>query len=529
MPDIRLSFATVDPFAGMRASSPGLVRNLVRGQWQDGTPLREDIPDPMNGQQFLAVPDTSDTTPFLDGISSCPRSGLHNPLKHPERYVHLGKVCSKAAAILSNPDVEKFFTKLIQRVMPKSWNQCLGEVTVTRVFLENFSGDGVRFLARGFSNSGDRVGQESRGYRWPFGPVVVVAPFNFPLEIPALQTLGALFMGNRPLVKVDSKVSVVFEQFLRLLIDCGLDPADVDLIHCRGEEMGRLVVSASDQIQLVQFTGSTVVAEQISASMNGRVRLEDSGFDWKIIGPDYDPAWLDYIAWQCDEDAYNASGQKCSAQSILFVHENWTADLLPKLADLAARRSLADLTIGPVLTWTNERIGAHIGSVLEVPGTELLFGGAPLSGHEIPDCYGAYEPTAVKVPLSQLAGGHFDLLTTEVFAPFQIVVSYGSSELDIVLRVFEQLSQHLTAAVVSADAVFQHTILSATINGTTYCGMRARTTGAPQNHWFGPCGDPRAAGIGTPEAIRSTWSGHREIIFDQGALPGIKKVSDLLS
>ena len=61
-------------------------------------------------------------------------------------------------------------------------------------------------------------------------------------------------------------------------------------------------------------------------------------------------------------------------------------------------------------------------------------------------------------------------------------------------------------------------MLGATVNGTTYCGMRARTTGAPQNHWFGPCGDPRGAGIGTPEAIRLTWSGHREIIFDQGAL-----------
>lgn len=23
--------------------------------------------------------------------------------------------------------------------------------------------------------------------------------------------------------------------------------------------------------------------------------------------------------------------------------------------------------------------------------------------------------------------------------------------------------------------------------------------GAPQNHWFGPAGDPRGAGIGTPE------------------------------
>jgi 1-pyrroline-5-carboxylate dehydrogenase len=66
--------------------------------------------------------------------------------------------------------------------------------------------------------------------------------------------------------------------------------------------------------------------------------------------------------------------------------------------------------------------------------------------------------------------------------------------------------------------VFQQKVLGATVNRTTYCGIRARTTGAPQNHWFGPCGDPRGAGIGTPEAIRLTWSGHREIILDQGAL-----------
>ncbi|KFK24134.1 hypothetical protein AALP_AAs67913U000100, partial [Arabis alpina] len=41
-----------------------------------------------------------------------------------------------------------------------------------------------------------------------------------------------------------------------------------------------------------------------------------------------------------------------------------------------------------------------------------------------------------------------------------------------------------------------------TVNGTTYAGLRGRTTGAPQNHWFGPAGDPRGAGIGTPEAIK---------------------------
>jgi len=224
------------------------------------------------------------------------------------------------------------------------------------------------------------------------------------------------------------------------------------------------------------------------------------------------------VAWQCDEDAYNASGQKCSAQSILFVHQSWSDALLPKLAGLAARRSLEDLTVGPVLSWTNQRIQAHVDAIRSVPGSELLFGGAPLAGHSIPACYGAWQPTALRVPLRALQTERFDLITTELFGPFQVVVVYGDDELDAVLAVMERISHHLTAAVVSADAVFQGRVLGATVNGTTYCGMRARTTAAPQNHWFGPCGDPRAAGIGTPEAIIGTWSGHREIIMDQGAL-----------
>ena len=420
---------------------------------------------------------------------------------------------------MATPDVEDFFTKLMQRVMPKSWQQCLNEFVVTRVFLENFAGDGVRFLGRGFSNPGDHTGQESRGYRWPFGPVIVVAPFNFPLEIPALQALGALFMGNRPLVKVDSKVSVVFEQFLRLLIHCGLSPDDVDLIHCRGERMGELISSAADQIRMVQFTGSSTVAEHVAASMNGRVRLEDAGFDWKVIGPDFDEAWVDYVAWQSDEDAYNAAGQKCSAQSVLLVHDNWVDALLPKLSALAERRKLSDLTNGPVLSWNNQQIKSHIDAVLAVPGAELLFGGSELSDHDIPDCFGAYEPTAIRVPLSELCGGNFKLLTTELFGPFQIVASYGDADIESLLSLFERMSNHLTAAVVSEDVRFQNRVLAATVNGTTYCGLRARTTGAPQNHWFGPSGDPRGAGIGTREAIVTTWSAHREIIFDEGALP----------
>lgn len=513
------SFASIDPFEGMTPDDPGVARCLVGGAWIDNSNFLANIPDPLTGGAFLKIPDTSNIDPFINGLKSCPKSGLHNPHKNQQRYVELGRVCAKAAALLAKPDVSDYFTKLIQRVMPKTWKQCKGEVTVTQVFLENFAGDGVRFLARGFSNPGDYPGQESRGYRWPFGPVVIIAPFNFPLEIPALQLMGALFMGNRPLIKAASTVSVVIEQFLRLLIHAGLSRADVDLIHCRGSVMGKLLESARDTVRLVQFTGSSAIAERTSKTMNGAVRLEDAGFDWKIIGPDFQPDWLDYVAWQCDEDAYNASGQKCSAQSILFVHENWSESLLPRLQSLAARRRLDNLSLGPVLTWNNQEIQSHIDAIMAIPGARVLFGGQALEDHHIPECYGAYQPTAVQVPLKEVAGDHFEIVTTELFGPFQVVVVYADDDVSTVLDILERMSHHLTAAVVSADIPFQNRILGATVNGTSYCGMRARTTGAPQNHWFGPCGDPRGAGIGTPEAIISTWSGHREIVMDHGPLP----------
>eukprot|EP00920_Eleutheroschizon_duboscqi_P001964 GHVT01005093.1.p2 GENE.GHVT01005093.1~~GHVT01005093.1.p2 ORF type:complete len:112 (+),score=3.45 GHVT01005093.1:696-1031(+) len=43
--------------------------------------------------------------------------------------------------------------------------QAAGEVTIIRTFCENFSGDSVRFLMRGFTVAGDHPGQQSQGYR----------------------------------------------------------------------------------------------------------------------------------------------------------------------------------------------------------------------------------------------------------------------------------------------------------------------------------------------------------------------------
>lgn len=65
----------------------------------------------------------------------------------------------------------------------------------------------------------------------------------------------------------------------------------------------------------------------------------------------------------------------------------------------------------------------------------------------------------------------------------QVVTEYTAEELPVVLEACERMENHLTAAVVSNDAHFKQQVLAHTLNGTTYVGIRARTTGAPQNHW----------------------------------------------
>lgn len=495
-----------------------LLPAAVQGEWVS-TEKTMPIVDPMNGEVFIHVPDTqvSEIEPFVSSLRSVAKSGLHNPLKNPERYLLYGRVSRDAAAALARPEIAEHFARLIQRVAPKSYAQAMGEVNVTRIFLENFSGDQVRFLARSFANPGDHPGQQSAGYRWPYGPVGLIAPFNFPLEIPALQMMGALYMGNKPVVHADHKVAIVLDEFVRLLHACGMPAADVDVLHGRGPTMNEVLLRGAPRSTL--FTGSKRVAEKLSVDLHGKVFLEDAGFDWKILGPDVQA--LDYVAWQCDQDAYACSGQKCSAQSILFMHENWAkAGLEDALRQRAARRSLEDLTIGPVLSWTTEAIQAHVRDLLRIPGARVAFGGEALTGHTIPERYAAIQPTAVFVPLeAALEPEHFDTVTREVFGPFQVLTEYSDATLPRVLEACERMDAHLTAAVVSNDLPFLQHVLANTVNGTTYAGIRGRTTGAPQNHWFGPANDPRGAGIGTPEAIRLVWSTHREIIHDVGPVP----------
>ncbi|RHY50408.1 hypothetical protein DYB38_010956 [Aphanomyces astaci] len=303
------SWAKVNPET-LSGASPAEIHNLgttvfTRSKWVS-TKKTEGIKDPLTGEVFLQVPLTQkdELKPFIDNLRSTPKHGLHNPFKNVERYLLYGDISHKAAAMLREPHIEHYFIRLIQRVAPKSYIQAKNEVVVTRKFLENFSGDQVRFLARSFGVPGDHLGQMSTGHRWPYGPVALITPFNFPFEIPILQLLGALYMGNRVTLKLDSKVAVVMYEALRMFHACGMPLTDIFLgmvasgIQPRKGMVGLIEDVTASGIRFVYFSPrnmrrSKLLAEKmgIETDWNCAISLRDSD------GPDPHRMTSNYSDW----------------------------------------------------------------------------------------------------------------------------------------------------------------------------------------------------------------------------------------
>lgn len=94
------SWATADPSAMGVSNDIHSVSNLVGGKWTDAK-ARMTIPDPMdkNAPPIFTIPDTQEDelAPFFDSLRKVPKSGMHNPLKNPDRYVKYGEISRRVS------------------------------------------------------------------------------------------------------------------------------------------------------------------------------------------------------------------------------------------------------------------------------------------------------------------------------------------------------------------------------------------------------------------------------------------------
>lgn len=100
-----LPFATLN-VEDISGTQPAEVHNLVQGNWIKASSWNT-ILDPLNGEAFIKVAEVQEPElqPFLESMIKCPKHGLHNPFKAPERYLMLGDISAKAAHMLSLPEV----------------------------------------------------------------------------------------------------------------------------------------------------------------------------------------------------------------------------------------------------------------------------------------------------------------------------------------------------------------------------------------------------------------------------------------
>jgi len=93
-------------------------------------------------------------------------------------------------------------------------------------------------------------------YRRPIGVVGLITPFNFPLAIPTWKMFPALVCGNSVILKPSEDVPHAATLLIEILLEAGIPPGVVQLVHGRGEVVGKALIE-HPEVPVVSFTGST--------------------------------------------------------------------------------------------------------------------------------------------------------------------------------------------------------------------------------------------------------------------------------
>lgn len=310
----------------------------------------------------------------------------------------------------------------------------------------------------------------------PYGVFAVVAPFNFPLAILTGMTTGALITGNTVVVKPASATPLIAHRFFDILEEAGLPAGAANLITGSGSQVGSPLTSHED-VNGVVFTGSREVGLDIQRTFfekgkRGPVIAELGGKNPVIVS---EAADLDDAVNGVLMGAFSFSGQKCSATSRVYVHEDHYETFTERLVEAAA-----DLTVGPP-----EELETVISPIIDEKSVErydritdmaaadgtIRTGGDRVDRDDLPD--GRYvEPTVV----TDIPHEH-ELATEEHFLPFVTIHEY--SDFDAAIEMANDSDYGLCAGLFSEDEAQIETWLDEVESGMCYVNRKqSATTGA---------------------------------------------------
>src|SRR5689334_6378436 len=216
-------------------------------------------------------------------------------------------------------------------------------------------------------------------YRRPIGIAGLITPFNFPLAIPTWKMFPALLCGNAVILKPAEDVPHTAHLLVEVLLEAGLPPEVVQLVHGQGSVVGRALVE-HPEVPVISFTGSTETGSGIGATcgrMHKRLSLEMGGKNAMIVMDDADlDLALEGVLW----GAFGTTGQRCTATSRLILHEKIHDRFVQMVGDRAAKLRLGpgldDKTeVGPLIhEEARQKVDAYVG-IAKQEGASVVLGG----------------------------------------------------------------------------------------------------------------------------------------------------------
>jgi aldehyde dehydrogenase (NAD+) len=326
-------------------------------------------------------------------------------------------------------------------------------------------------------------------FRRPIGVAGIITPFNFPLAIPTWKMFPALLCGNSCVFKPAEDVPHTGHVFVEILLEAGLPPEVINLVHGDGA-VGAAIVAHPD-VALVSFTGSTETGSKVGAECgrtHKRLSLEMGGKNAMIVMNDADlDLALEGILW----GAFGTTGQRCTATSRLIVQEGVHDQFVDLLATRAAQLRLGDgraagTDVGPLIHADARAKVERYVAIGQQEGATLRLGGAVATGEGL-DHGWFFQPT---IFTGVKAGSRLE--QEEIFGPVLSVITVKDS--DEAFRVNNGVVYGLSSSVYTRDVNLAFRALNDLDNGITY--INAPTIGAEAHLPFG--------------GVKATGNGHRE-------------------
>lgn len=281
-------------------------------------------------------------------------------------------------------DRREHVARLICREAGKPAAEALAtEVLVVLDAAEFCIRNAYRFLLETPLPHGNLAMKTKRGklVREPYGAVGIIAPWNYPFSIPAIETLAALVTGNAVVLKPSEFTPLVALELERLLMAAGLNPDLMQVVIGEGALGAALIEAPIDKLV---FTGSVATGKRVGEAAARRllpVVLELGGKDPMIVLDDAD---LDVATSGAIWGAFMNAGQTCLSVERCYVHRSLYEAFLEKCREKIARLRVgngieSDVEIGPMIHERQLKIvEAQVNDAVQ-RGARLLAGGKRLS------------------------------------------------------------------------------------------------------------------------------------------------------